>query len=263
MALVFAAITPHPPLLIPTIGKRIIKKVDKTRRALLKLEEDLYARRPDTVVIISPHGTFLPEALTINFCEEYRSDLREFGDLTTNLKFRGGSTLANAVRHGTGHTNFKTKLISETTLDHGSVVPLYYLLRHLKEVPILPIGFSDFDAKTHFEFGTYLKEVIVNTNLRVAIIASGDLSHALTTDAPAGFNPRAAEFDATLRQLLETRNSAGVVNLDANLIEAGAECGLRSILILLGVMRDINYSFQEYSYEAPFGVGYLTANFVF
>jgi len=34
MSLVFAAITPHPPLLIPSIGKDVIKKVDKTKKAL-------------------------------------------------------------------------------------------------------------------------------------------------------------------------------------------------------------------------------------
>jgi hypothetical protein len=37
MSLVFAAIVPHPPLLIPSIGKEAIKKIDKTKRALEKL----------------------------------------------------------------------------------------------------------------------------------------------------------------------------------------------------------------------------------
>jgi hypothetical protein len=38
MSLVFAAIVPHPPLLIPSIGKEGIKKIDKTKRALEKME---------------------------------------------------------------------------------------------------------------------------------------------------------------------------------------------------------------------------------
>jgi MEMO1 family protein len=53
MSLVFAAISPHPPLLIPSIGKEAIKKIQKTKEALEKLEEDLYLSRPEIIIIIS------------------------------------------------------------------------------------------------------------------------------------------------------------------------------------------------------------------
>jgi hypothetical protein len=30
----------------------------------------------------------------------------------------------------------------------------------------------------------------------------------------------------------------------------------------MGILREIDYQYKSYAYEAPFGVGYLTANFV-
>lgn len=44
--------------------------------------------------------------------------------------------------------------------------------------------------------------------------------------------------------------------------EAG-ECGLRSFSFLLGILEEskINWKPEVLSYEGPFGVGYLVANF--
>lgn len=263
MPLVFAAITPHPPLLIPAIGKEALLKLDKTALALARLEEDLYLAKPEVICIISPHGKLWPDAFTINFCKEYKSDLREFGDLTTRLKFKGGSHWASRLWQDTKHAPFKSVVISEPKLDYGVAVPLYYLAKHLSTVGILPIGFAtDLPLKTHLDFGTLLKEFIMKSNQRIAVIASADLSHALASDAPAGFNARAAEFDRAVQELLATRNTVGLVQLDPELIAGAAECGLRSILILLGILRNMHYTFEALAYEAPFGVGYLTGNFI-
>src|SRR3989344_8584763 len=98
MSLVFAALTPHPPLLIPSIGKEMEKKVEKTKNALLKLEEELYLAKPEVIIIISPHGALLRDAFTINYCADYETDLREFGDLATKLKFKGETTLPAKIR---------------------------------------------------------------------------------------------------------------------------------------------------------------------
>lgn len=262
MSLVFAAITPHPPLLIPAIGKDNLKKIDKTKKALEKLEEDLYLSKPDVILIISPHGTIFSDAFSINLCSTYQTDLREFGDLTTNLSYKGDMHLANSIREATKSKEYKTVMISEPTLDHGVAVPLYYLTPHTPHISILPLGFSSFDAKTHIDFGHLIKDVIMHTNRRVAVIASGDLSHALTSDAPAGYNQKGVEFDAKIQELLSSHNTAGLLQLEPAFIDEAAECGFRSFLILMGVLRDVNYTYESYSYEGPFGVGYLTANFV-
>jgi AmmeMemoRadiSam system protein B len=261
MSLVFAAIVPHAPLLIPSIGKEAIKKIDKTKRALEKLEEDLYLSHPDTIIIFSPHSHLLKDAFTINISPEHQSDLREFGDLATKLTVKGELNLMSQLRKAAEEQKITTKMITEAPMDHGLTIPLFYLMPHLPNVTVLPIGFCDADPKTHLEFGSLLKDQIMNSTKRVAVIASGDLSHALTTDAPAGFNPAGPEFDAKIQELLAAQNTTGILQLDPEMVKNSAECGFRTFLMLMGVLRGVHYTYQSYAYEAPFGVGYLTANF--
>lgn len=263
MSLVFAGFTPHPPLLIPTIGKEAIKEINKTKTALEKMEEELYLVRPDIIVTVSPHGSCFADAFTLNVCPEYETDLKEFGDLATKLKFKGELNLSSWLREAGKEHEIATTMISESKLDHGVTVPLFYLTPHLPNITLLPIGFCEQDWKSHFDFGYLLKELIMNTNKRVAVIASGDLSHALTTDAPAGYNPAGAQFDAKIQELLSNHNVAGLINLDRQLVTDAAECGFRSLLILMGVLRDVNFEYRQYAYEKPFGVGYLTSQFIF
>ncbi len=263
MSLVFAGITPHPPLLIPSIGKEAAKKVEKTKLALEKLEEDIYLAHPDVIIIFSPHSNLLKEAFTLNLCPKYHSDLREFGDLSTQLTFPGEMQALSSLRKTAENAGMACRLISEPTIDHGIAVPLFFLTRHLKNTPIVPIGFCDAEWKTHLEFGYLIKEQIMNSNKRVAVIASGDLSHALTTDAPAGFNQRGSEFDRKVQDLFAVQNTTGLLQLDPSLVSDAAECGFKTFLMLSGVLRGVNYTYQSYCYESPFGVGYLTAHFAF
>ncbi|PIT87830.1 MAG: hypothetical protein COU31_00675 [Candidatus Magasanikbacteria bacterium CG10_big_fil_rev_8_21_14_0_10_40_10] len=263
MSLVFVAITPHPPLLIPSIGKKNLVKVEKTKKALESLQEDLYLSHPDILIVISPHGSYFNDAFTINMNPVYYSDLKEFGDITTKLEFKGEMNLSSYIRESGKENNFSVAMISEPKLDHGSIVPLYYLTPHLEKCAILPMGFCGLDWKTHVDFGYMIKNDIANIDKRVAVIASGDLSHALQTDAPAGYNQAGEEFDKKIRQLLENKNTAGMLQLDPQFVADAAECGFRSFLILMGILRNMDFTYKEYNYEAPFGVGYLTANFVF
>ncbi|MBI2444424.1 MAG: MEMO1 family protein [Candidatus Magasanikbacteria bacterium] len=261
MSLAFAAITPHPPLLLPTIGANQADKLTATRNALARLEEELYLAKPNLLIIISPHGNLLEDAFTVNAAPELETDLRDFGDLTTRLTFKGTADLPHRIRGAAKAEGIPTVLISERRLDYGAGVPLYFLTPHLSGITIIPLGFSRLDYKTHFTFGTLLKETIMKSNKRVALIASADLSHALSSEAPAGFAAAGSTFDATVQECLATGNTTALLQLDPAAVQPAAECGLRSILILLGALRHVNYTYEAYAYEAPFGVGYLTANF--
>jgi aromatic ring-opening dioxygenase LigB subunit len=262
MSLVFAAITPHPPLLIPNIGKDELKKIDRTKKALEQLEQDLYLAKPDVVAIISPHGSLFPDAFSVNAHTHFISSFEQFGDFSTKLEWTGADNLAARIAHRANLENLPLQLISEEHIDHGSSVPLFYLTQHFSNLRVLPIGYSALDVKVHLQFGEVLKDIFMETEKRVAVIASGDLSHGLTTDAPAGFSKVGKEFDQKLIEMLETRNTTGIMGMDSKLVEDAAECGFRSFLILLGILKNMNYNFKNYSYEGPFGVGYLVGNFV-
>jgi len=260
MSLIFAALTPHPPLLIPAISKDNLSQIDKTVKAMQTLEMDLYAGKPDTIIVISPHGQVIADAFTFNLADSYESDLAQFGDLTTKLRFRGNPPLIDRLR-GACHEENNATVITEEKIDHGVTVPLFYLAQHLPEVKIVPIGYSLQDYASQLHFGEKIKDVIFDTNERIAIIASGDLSHRLAQNSPAGYSAQGKEFDEKLAQLIKDKDIDGIVNLNRNLIEEAGECGLRSLLVLLGVIQKINYQPEILSYEGPFGVGYMVCNF--
>jgi len=261
MSLVFAAIAPHPPVLIPAIGKEHSAELEKTRAAMERLEQDLYSAKPDLIIIISPHGELNPAAFTINLCREFTANFETFGDFTTKMNFPGDLvtfTTAKEIISAKAPIN----IISSPELDHGCGVPLYYLARHLPETPIVPIYFSMLDSQAHFEFGKALKDLILNSDKRVAVIASGDLSHCLSENSPAKCNPAGKIFDEKIISLLVACDLLSLVNLDHKLIEDASECGLRSILILAGILNDISCKPEILSYEAPFGIGYMVAEVI-
>ncbi len=261
MPLIFGAIAPHPPILIPAIGQENLESIKKTKEALEELEQELYHAKPDTVIIISPHGQLMDEAFTMNHSPVLKGNFKAFGDLETKLEFKNNLGLAYKIRESV-ETKIPLILTSDEELDHGTLVPLHYLTQHLKEVSIIPLGFSMLERQAHFQFGQEIRKVLNHSNERVAVIASGDLSHRLTQDAPAGYSAKGKKFDETLIKLLKEKKIDEILSLDKSLIEEAGECGYRSILILLGIFGQLNYKFKILSYEGPFGVGYLVANMV-
>ena len=259
--LVYAAFTPHTPLLIPEIGKDNIKKIEKTANAMQEIADDLYAMKPDTILFISGHGTRYPDAFSITLSDNYKVDLSEFGELTHEENYHPDMLLIDRIQRAFRHEKIPFSLHPEETLDHGTSIPLLLLGTKLPEVRVVPVIYSELDAKTHFKFGQSLREIIEDTGRRVAVIASGDLSHCLTTDSPAGYNPNGEEFDAKIQELVTAGNAAGLIKLDDALIKDAAECGYRPLLIMFGVLDKINMKPVIHAYEAPFGVGYLTASF--
>jgi len=258
--IVFGAICPHPPIIIPEVGKENTDRVQKTIAAMEELAKDFANARADTIIIISPHGPIFADCFNVRAAEVFHGDLLMFGAPEVRLELPGNKRLANAIAHAASGVNLPTKLLSSPELDHGIIVPLYFLLKNLSYSPtLIPIGFSNLPLKDHYQLGEMIARVCEPKLNRVAIVASGDLSHRLTPEAPAGFSPRGREFDEKLIELLEKADIESIINLDPQLIEEAGECGLRSIVVLLGALSPPHSQLSILSYEGPFGVGYLVA----
>lgn len=263
MSLVFAAITPHPPLLLPSLAKETADKLTETKNAFLELEQQLYLAKPQIILIISPHEGLYPDVFTVNAYTEFEATFEKFGDVVTNFKWKGSPDFASKISHVGNNHSFPVRLVSEKSLSYGASIPLSSLTGHLEDFKIIPVGYSKLGAKEHLEFGELLKEVIMSSNKRVAVIASGDLSHHVNEKSPSGYREEGKRFDTDLIQLLDTRNTLGISQMNPEIIEKAEECGYRSLLILLGILKNVDSVFKRLSYESPFGVGYLTGQFVF
>lgn len=260
MSLVYSAIVPHPPILIPNIGKENINKLESTVRSFEKIKSDLKKKEIDTIFIISPHGSVQPEAFTINLSPEFYCDFKNFGDLETKRTWAGDIGLAHRIREQL-ETKAPLQMTTTHELDHGSAVPLFLLTSELKNVKIIPLYYSGLNYDAHFKFGQLLQRELLFHKEKIAVIASGDLSHRITKDSPAGYNAKGKKFDKKFIDLLRQNKTEEILKMDHELIHEAGECGLRSILILLGILDGIKHVPKLHSYEYPFGVGYLTMSF--
>ena len=266
MSLVFAGITPHPPMLIPAIGKDKLEKISDTKKSLEELEQELYVAKPQVIIIISPHSSIFEDSFSVNAHNHFVSNFEQFGDLVTKKEWTGSPDIAAKISSAAKNTRAErvpVQLTSEERLDHGASVALHYLTDHLPDTKIVPVGYSARDKESHLNFGKLLKDVILSEEKRVAVIASGDLSHCATEAATGGYKKEGADFDAELVKNLGNSDFETIFNMDPELVRAADECGYRSILILSGILKNMNCTFKKYSYEAPFGIGYLVGQFTF
>ena len=260
--LVFAGLTPHSPLLLESISKDQAKHLESTTTAMKELADDLYAAHPDTILLISQHPTMYDASFSINLSDPYEFDLRTFGELGFDKKLRPEIMLVEHLQRYLRKENIPITLTTDEALDYSAAVPLHFLTERLPKVKLIPITYSKLGPKAHFQFGQALKDVIFESNERIAIIASGDLSHALTSEAPAGYFKEGEEFDKKIQELIIQKNTVGLVNLNDNLVENAHQTIYNPLLILFGLLERISVNPQILSYEAPFGVGYLVTNFV-
>jgi len=256
----FAAIMPHPPLLIPAIGKEHIDKLKITREAMSDLEKKMDKTGLDALIVISSHSQMHHDAFSILLDKNYVVSFGEFGDFETKLNFSPDLELVEKIRHAAINNNIPLTLTHEDELDYTFGVPLYYLARN-KKIKVIPFLHTFADMKEQFEMGRLIKAVAMQSNKKIGIIASGHLSHKSTEASPAGYSKKGVDFNAKLRELLETKNTAGILSMDKKLIAAADESILPALSILLGAMDKINYKPQTFSYEAPLGIGYLVFNF--
>ena len=258
-SIVFAGIAPHPPLLIPEVGGRRIEQVADSQRALREFSHRLIDAQPDVVVVISPHSPLDPRVFTARSANQLAGDFREFHAPEVTLSFRNDLAMVGAIIEAAAIEDVDLRLHDrDYPLDHGALVPLYYLHEAGWRGPIVVIGFTHQSNEKHLAFGRAIARAAGSTGRRLAVLASGDLSHRLVVGGPYEYEPTAHLFDEQIVDAIARGDPHGVIDVDPDLRNRAGECGYRSIVIALGATADLRNN-EVLSYEGPFGVGYLVA----
>lgn len=269
--IIFGALTPHPPIMVAGIGRpEDLERVAASRAALEEIDRMLAADPPDTLVVFTPHGTVYQDALIIYSDARLTGGLQNFG-LDRTWSWATDSELARAIAakgSAAGLPVYLTPLAEAAGgnrpvgLDHGVLTPLsFFNPAWMERVKLVVIPLSYLSLEELYQFGAALREAVAAVGRKTAVIASGDLSHCLKPGAPAGYRPEGAEFDRKLIELL--RREAAVpefFKFDPALLEKAAECGFRSLIMLLGCFDTVAFQVKVHSYEGPFGVGYGVAS---
>jgi MEMO1 family protein len=257
MSLKLAAIVPHPPLLVPSLGKENILRLEKTKNSYGKLQEMLALEKIETIFIISSHGQIKEDIWGIDIAPEYEINFEEFGNYSIKMKVGGDLELAQNIRESLIE-NEQVQAIYQPILDYGCGVPLYSLLSTQKNIEVVPFYISGQSLKDHFELGKKIGREIEKGRKKIAVLASSDLSHTLEKTSPASFSPKASRFDQKIIEILQKKAVDDLLNIEEKIINEVKPCGLQAIAVLLGILDNKGYDIDSTAYEFPFGIGHLS-----
>lgn len=258
MPVLGAAYMPHPPIVIPEVGKGDEVMVEKTASAMRKVGEEINTAGPHTIVCFSPHGTLQPDYVGWAANPTFVGDLGGFGAPEVNFEYKNNLDLVERICTEVEHSRGYEHPGDTCVLDHGALVPLYYVDSN-NNFELVYGGYSYRDAAFHFEYGKHLGGVLLSSDNPIYIIGSGDLSHRLAPNAPAEYNEDAHLFDERIVSITKNNNWEAVLDIPEDLLEKAGECGLRSFAMFAGLMRRLELTVEVLSYEGPFGVGYMVA----
>jgi len=245
--------------MVPEVGRESIAEVRHSIDAMAELAERLTASGAETVVIISPHAPLDADAFVGYEGPQLYGDFSNFRAPTATAHAQLDETLLSEITRAAAGQKLEVIRIRGFDLDHGTLVPLYFLQRNGWEGRVVALGYSFLSNEDHVRFGNCIRQAIDKIGRPVGFVASGDLSHRLRPEAPAGYDPDAHLFDEEVVDAIRTSSTSRIVNIDHELRRTAGECGFRSMLVALGVAQGLEPSCEVISYEAPFGVGYLVA----
>jgi len=260
-------IAPHPPIIIPAIGRGELEKAAKTVAGMQALSRRIKEARPELIILITPHGPVQREGPAVLASQLLEGSFAQFGFPQIKINFQTDLKLLELLQQETKDDLLKPIFLgdrgnlsySKVDLDHGAMVPIYYLQQEGLDLPGLHITFGFNSYRDLYHFGQSLRRAADRRGLPYVVLASGDLSHRLIPGAPAGYSRRGAEFDQKLVDYLSGAEVEKILDFDQQLVEEAGECGLRSFVIALGMLEGTAFKSDIISYEGPFGVGYLVA----
>ena len=258
MGITAAFMVPHPPLLVPEVGRGAEKKIQRTADAYEEVARRIGALMPETVLVISPHQAMYADYFHISPGTGAKGDFGQFG--------------AGGVRMGVSYdTAFVKELCRraearglpagtegerDRRLDHGTMVPLYFVGRYLKDYQLVRVGLSGLPFPMHYGLGKCIRETADALGRRTVVVASGDLSHRLKADGPYGYQKEGPEYDRKLMDVMGRAAFLELLDFPESFCSKAGECGHRSFVIMAGALDKVQVTPERLSYEGPFGVGY-------
>lgn len=261
-------IFPHPPVLVPEVGKGDENGASATLKAVMKASEEIRKENPTTIIITTPHFEVLLGPIQITVSSGLSGSFRKFRAPNVKMDFENNTALTAEIIALAESEGFNCALYGsmgdagvkpQAELDHGAAVPLYFVSRELKDFKLVHISVASLELPELYQFGTCIAKAVGKSDERVVFIASGDLSHRLSDASPYGFSKSGPEFDRVVVESLRSSTPEKLLETGEDFCESAGQCGLPSIVIMLGALDRRELKTDIYSYEGPFGIGYLVA----
>ncbi len=258
MGITAAYMVPHPPLIVPAVGRGGEKDIAETTASYERVGQEIAKIAPDTIVIISPHSIMYGDYFHISPGEGATGSFARFGAPQVSFSETYDKEFAIVLQSRLYADDFPGGTLGERDkeLDHGTMVPLYFIRKYYKGGKIIRIGLSGLSLTDHYKLGIYIKQVAEDLGRNTVIVASGDLSHKLQEHGPYGFDPAGPVYDKKIMEAAAAADFGGMMEFDEKLLDEAAECGHRSFVIMSGTFDGVDVKVEALSHQDITGVGY-------
>ncbi len=264
MPIVGAFAVPHPPLIVKEVGKGAEDEILETTKSYQKIAKEIANLKPETIIISSPHTTIYSDYFHISPGDSATGSFKSFGAPEVEFREEYDEELVRKIESICKRENFPagTRGEKDKSLDHGTMVPLYFIRKEIPKCKIIRVGISDLSLLKHYELGEIIKEAVNNLNRRVVYVASGDLSHKLQTYGPYGFNQDGPVYDKKIVEVLKEADFKELFNFSEELLENASPCGHPSFTMMAGALDKIKVKSEFLSHQDVTGVGYGLWSFI-
>lgn len=258
MGIVGGIMVPHPPLIVPEVGKGGESIIRKTTVAYEKAADFVASLKPDTIVLSSPHSIMYSDYLHISPGYEASGDLARFGAGSVKISVSYDSELSNRLCELAEDEEIPAGYMGERdkSLDHGTIVPLYFIMQKYTDFKLVRMGLSGISFADHYKMGQIVQKAADELGRRVVFVASGDLSHKLKEDGPYGFDKNGPLYDEKVMDCMGRGAFGELLKFDPYLCDKASECGHRSFVIMGGAFDGLKVNPNKLSHQDVTGVGY-------
>ncbi len=263
MSIKASYIFPHPPLIIPDVGRGQENDISGTVNACMKCAEQISNIKPDTIIVISPHTTIYADYFHISKGHKAFGSMARFNAYNVRMEVLYDEEMVSAISSEAFASDLPAGTEGETdkNLDHATFIPLWFVNKFYTDYKAVRIGFSGLSPYEHYSFGKCIARASETLGRNTVLIASGDLSHKLTSEGPYGFAGEGPEFDKKITSAMARGDFLEFLSMPSSICDKAGECGLRSFQIMSGALDGFFVQSELLSYEGPFGVGYGVASF--
>jgi AmmeMemoRadiSam system protein A/AmmeMemoRadiSam system protein B len=254
---------PHPPMIVPQVGRGGEEQIEATRAAYVRVAKEIAELKPETIIVSSPHAAMYADYFHISPGREVEGSFAQFRAPQVQFRETYDEALVQAIELQAKSAGFPAGTMGqrERSLDHGTMVPLYFIRQQYADFKLVRIGLSGLLLEDHYRLGQMIQSAVAETGRRAVYIASGDLSHKLQRHGPYGFAAEGPVYDARIMDVCGRAAFGELFDFDEAFCERAAECGHRSFVIMAGALDGLAVEAERLSHEDVTGVGYGICTF--
>ena len=263
MSIIAGFMVPHPPMIVPAVGRGSEAEVEETTRAYERIADEIAEIEPETIIISSPHTVMYSDYFHISPGKGARGSFGDFGAPQVSFDEEYDEELTAEICRIADECHFRAGTMGERdqNLDHATMVPLYFIRQKYKGGKIIRVGLSGLPLTDHYALGMMIKQAVEKLGRRAVYVASGDLSHKLQDYGPYGFAPEGPVYDERIMDVMGRGAFGELFDFDETFCEKAAECGHRSFVIMAGALDGTAVRVEKHSHQDVTGVGYGICSF--